>query len=523
MQQVATLTSLEEGKPETVEIGDVKILLVRDGDLVHAFGAECPHAGAPLAEGAVCDGRIVCPWHKASFRLQDGALLEPPALDPLTRYPVQIEDGAVLVSPVPIPSRPVLRADERTDDARTMVIAGAGAAGTAAACALREFGFSGRIVLVGQEPGDAYDRTALSKFVLQGAMPPDEVAPLRPADFYATHRIERVHGEARTLDRPARKLTLADGASLDYDAVLIATGGVPRRLPVPGADLAGVHTLRSREDARRILAGLNEKPAHVVIAGASFIGLEAASALREQEVDVTVVSPDQLPFASQFGEAIGGMFRRLHESHGVRFIGGSRVSRIEGPEDAIGRVTGVVLDDGRRIEASLVLVGLGIAPATDFADGLQKTEDGGIVVDAGMRAAEGVFAAGDVARFPFGGRDGVRVEHWRVAQQHARIAAAGMLGQASRLEQLPFFWTYHYGKRYEYLGYPQDSGDRHSDQMHFDQVHIEGDLDSGDFLARLTRDGDMVGVFACGREAATAALSAQPHLFRSIRHHDPAA
>ncbi len=519
MQQVATLTSLDEGKPETVEIGDIKILLVREGDLVHAFGAECPHAGAPLAEGAVCDGRIVCPWHKASFRLRDGTLLEPPALDPLTRYPVRIEDGAVLVSPTPIPPRPAPQADERADDPRTMLIAGAGAAGTAAACALREFGFSGRIVLVGQEPGDAYDRTALSKFVLQGAMPPDEVAPLRPADFYTTHRIERVHGEARALDRPARKLTLADGASLDYDGILIATGGVPRPLPVPGADLAGVHTLRSREDARTILASLGlaspgERPGHVVIAGASFIGLEAASALREQEVAVTVVSPDELPFASQFGEAVGAMFRRLHESRGVRFIDGCWVTRIEGQ----GRVTGVVLDDGRRIDASLVLVGLGIAPATDFADGLQKTADGGIVVDAGMRAAEGVFAAGDVARFPFGGRDGVRVEHWRVAQQHARVAAAGMLGQASRLEQLPFFWTYHYGKRYEYLGYPQDS-----DQMHFDQVHIEGDLDAGDFLARLTRDGELVGVFACGREAATAALSAQPHLFRSVRHHDPAA
>ncbi len=508
MQQVATLSSLDQDTPKLVEVDGIKVMLLRHGERVQAFGAECPHAGAPLAEGAVCDGRIVCPWHKASFSLWDGALLEPPALDPLTRYPVRIENDAVLVSPQPLPPPTV----PQPDDLRTMLIVGAGAAGTAAACALREFGFSGRVVLLGQEPGEPYDRTALSKFVLQGAMPPDQATPLRTADFYATHRIERLHAEARGLDSAARKLHLADGASLDYDRILIATGGAPRRLPVPGAELAGVHTLRSREDARAILAGLADKPAHVVIAGASFIGLEAASALREQEIAVTVVSPDELPFASQFGEAVGGLFRRLHESHGVRFIGGCRVARVEGVDS----VAGVVLDDGRRLEASLVLVGLGIAPATGFADGLRRTEDGGILVDAGMRAAEHVFAAGDAARFPLGGREAVRVEHWRVAQQHARTAAASMLGHPVEPERLPFFWTYHYGKRYEYLGYPQDA-----EAMHSDHVLIDGDLDAGDFLARLTRDGALVGVFACGREAETAAMSARPHLFGA--HPNPAA
>jgi NADPH-dependent 2,4-dienoyl-CoA reductase/sulfur reductase-like enzyme/nitrite reductase/ring-hydroxylating ferredoxin subunit len=509
MQPVRTLASLDEGKPRIVEIGDVKVLLVRDGNLVHAFGATCPHAGAPLAEGAVCEGRIICPWHKASFRLHDGALLEPPALDPLTRYPVRVEDGVVLVSPEPIAAP----APPRADDPRTMLIVGAGAAGIAAACALREFGFSGRIVLLGQEPGDAYDRTALSKFVLQGAMPPDETPPLRQPDFYATHRIERLHGEAHALDRAARRLTLADGTSLDYDRILIATGGVPRRLQVPGGDLAGVHTLRSREDARAILATMHATPGQVVIAGASFIGLEAASALREQDVAVIVVSPDETPFAAQFGRRIGAMFRGLHEAHGVRFVGGRRVARIEGT----GQVTGVVLDDGSRIDTTLVLVGFGITPATGFATGLDTTDDGGIVVDAGMRAAGDVFAAGDLARFPFDGHANVRVEHWRVAQQQARIAAAGMLGRAAGLHPMPFFWTYHYGKRYEYLGLPQVPG-----QAPLDDVQVDGDLDAGEFLARLMRDGRVVGIVACGREAETASISAQPNLFAASRH-DPTA
>ena len=501
MHQVAMLAELDERKPKAVEIGGLKILLVRDGDAVHAFGAECPHAGAPLAEGAVCDGRIVCPWHKASFRLQDGALLEPPALDPLVRYAVAIEQGAVLVSPEPL--APPAHSPSTAEDPRVMLIVGAGAAGTAAACGLREFGFSGRVVLLGLEPGEPYDRTALSKFVLQGAMPPDEVPPLRRPEFYRSHRIERRHGEAKALDQAARRLTLADGSVLDYDAILIATGGAPRPLQVPGADLPGVYMLRSREDAAAILATLaerttDEKPLPVVIVGGSFIGLEAASALREQEIPVTVISPQELPFAKQFGDRIGGMFRRLHESHGVTFAGGRKVASIEGT----GHVTGVVLDDGQRIATRLVIAGLGVEPATGFASGLEKTKDGGIVVGADLRAAEGVFAAGDVARFPLGDQASQRIEHWRVAQQHARTAARGMLRQPATLEQMPFFWTYHYGRRYEYLGHPQA----------FDQVQLDGDLDAGDFLARLVSNGRTVGIVACGRETETAFLINQPDL-----------
>ncbi len=497
MHQVATLAGLAPGAASSVEIGDLEILLVRDGDLVHAYRAACPHAGAPLGEGAVCEGRIVCPWHKASFDLRSGALLEPPALEPLTRYPVLVEDGRVMVSTEAVTPPPRRDDEHAADDRRCMLIVGAGAAGTAAACALREFGFSGRIVLLGHEAGDPYDRTALSKFVLQGAMPPDQATPLRDAAFYRAHRIERLHDEAVGLDQAARRLALRGGSFLDYDQLLIATGGTPRPLPVPGGERPGVHTLRSREDAAAILDRIEGdaargRAAQVVVAGASFIGLEAASALRERQIPVTVVSPDELPFAAQLGTPVGAMFRRLHERHGVRFLGRRRLARIEGDP----ATSGVVLDDGQRLPATLVLVGLGILPASGFASGLRRTEDGGIVVDAAMRAADHVFAAGDVARFPLGAREQVRVEHWRVAQQHARIAAAGMLGQVARLDQPPFFWTYHYGKRYEYFGLSQD----------LDRVEIDGDLDAGDFLVRLMHQGEVVGIVACGREAETAAL-----------------
>ena len=490
MQKVATLHMLKQHRPVRVMVGDTAILLLRDGAVVHAFGADCPHAGAPLEQGAVCDGRLVCPWHKASFAIADGALLEPPALDPLTRYPVEVVDGDVRVSDQPLPAPPPVAAGPA--DPRTMLIVGAGAAGTAAAAALREFGFTGRVVLLGAEADAPYDRTALSKFVLQGAMPPDEVPPLREPDFWQTRRVERVHGEAVALDRDARQVMLADGRTLAFDALLIATGGIARGLDVPGADLAGVHLLRSLDDARTLLPAL-EGGARVVIAGASFIGLEAASALRERDVQVRVVANAEIPLERQFGPGIGAMFRQLHEVHGVVFHTPHRIASIEGDT----RVRAVLLDDGTRLDADVVLVGFGVHAATAFAASLDLAPDGGIRVDAGMRAAGAVFAAGDVARFPLGAAEGVRIEHWRVAQQHARIAAANMLGGNARFEQPPFFWTYHYGKRFEYLG--------HADS--FDRVEIDGDLAGGAFLARQYLEGKVVGIVACQRETETAALA----------------
>nr|WP_321984363.1 FAD-dependent oxidoreductase [uncultured Lichenicoccus sp.] len=490
MQKVATLHTLKQHRPVRVTLGETAILLLRDGATVHAFGADCPHAGAPLEQGAVCDGRLVCPWHKASFAIADGALLEPPALDPLTRYPVEIVDGDVRVSEQPLP--PPAPVAEGPADARTMLIVGAGAAGTAAAAALREFGFTGRVVLVGVEADAPYDRTALSKFVLQGAMKPDEVSPLREPEFWDTHRIERVRGEAVALDQEAGRVTLADGSIRSYDALLIATGGIARAPDMPGATLPGVHLLRSLDDARALLPAL-EGGARVVIAGASFIGLEAASALRERDVPVTVVANAAIPFERQFGTEIGTMFRRLHEVHGVTFLAPRRIVAIEGDI----RVQAVRLDDGSRVEAEIVLVGYGVHAATSFAATLDLAPDGGIRVGADMRAAKRIFAAGDVARFPLGATDAVGIEHWRVAQQHARVAARNMLGGDARYEQPPFFWTYHYGKRFEYLGHARG----------FDRLEIDGDLDGGEFLARQYVGSQVVGIVACQREAETAALA----------------
>ncbi|MGM3425773.1 FAD-dependent oxidoreductase [Pseudomonas benzopyrenica] len=487
LHPVARLADLREDRGTAVKIEDIEILLLRVGDQVRAFQTHCPHAGAPLAEGAVCQGRLVCPWHKASFAVDDGSLCEPPALDALQRYPVEVREGEVLVGSEPLP----VQAAETQRDERLFVVVGAGAAGTAAAAALREFGYGGRLLLIGHEPGEPYDRTALSKFVLQGDKAPDEAPPLREADFFRQQRIERLHAEVIRLDPQTRQLELANGQTLTYDGCVLATGGEPRPLDVPGADLKGIQLLRTRADAAAILADLPAE-GRAVIVGASFIGLEAASALRKQGLAVDVVSPVSLPFVKQMGETLGQHFKTLHEANGIIFHAPSEVIGFEGE----GQVRQVRLKDGTRLPADLVLVGTGIAPATAFLVNLPLADDGSVPVDGQLRAAEGLYAVGDLATFPYAGQP-TRIEHWRLAQQHGRLAARNLLGHAETYADVPFFWTLHHGKRYEYLGHPRQ----------WDDMHLDGSLGDQTFVALLLAEDLVVGVVACQRERATAVLS----------------
>lgn len=490
MHRVAHLQDIAAGRGTPVEIGELKLLLVRDGDTIHAYAGECPHAGAPLHEGAICDGRIICPWHKAMFAVADGALLEPPALDHLAKYPVSVDAaGNVRVGTDAIP---VVRRQD-SDDGRTMVIIGAGAAGTAAACALREFGFGGAVVLIGPEPGLPYDRTALSKFVMAGGMKPSEVPPLRPPEFFAEQRIQYVHAEATALDLANRRVELGDAPPILYDALLIATGARPKPPGIPGADLAGVHTLRSLQDAAAILDDIGSS-SRAVILGSSFIGLEVASGLREQNIEVAIVAPDEVPFQKQFGPQLGAMFKALHEENGVVFHPGTQAAELRGGA----RVECVKLQDGRTLDADLVIAGIGVRPATSFITGIALAEDGGIPVDATMRAAERVYAAGDIARFPLPhGQGPARIEHWRLAQEQARVAARNMLGGSAAYDGVPFFWTYHYGLRFDYIGHAEN----------WDDIVIAGDLNDRKFAAFFVREGHVAAVLACQRQEAAALLS----------------
>lgn len=516
---VAQLSQLRADRAQRVVVDGENILLVRDGASVHAYAADCPHAGGPLEEGALCNGRIVCPWHKGSFDAATGNVLEPPALVGLDRYPVVVSGDDVMVTPHKIP-QPVARVHANEPH---YVVIGAGAAGAAACAALREHGFGGRITLIGDEPHAPYDRTSLSKFVPAGDMTPADVPPLLAPDWLEQHGIERIVAKVERLDVPARTLHFASGgapAQLTYDTALLCSGSVPRLPAIPGVELGGVHVLRSLDDAAAIVDALaddggsegnednegserSEGDTHVAILGSSFIGLETAASLRKRGVRVSVISPDTVPFAKQFGERAGNMFRALHERNGVRFHLGAKVASLEGEE---GNVHQVMLEGGEAIAADVVLLGTGVAPATGFVEGLPLHKDGGVIVNAGMQAAPHLYAAGDIAVFTLHeNHEPLRIEHWRVAQQHARIAAQNMCGARKRYTSVPFFWTYHFGKNFEYLGHATE----------WDELVIQGELEQQSFIALYLRDGKVVAVLACEHEAHTArlidAMESSPH------------
>ena len=278
------------------------------------------------------------------------------------------------------------------------MIAGAGAAGAVAAQTLREAGFGGRIVMLDRENRVPYDRTVLSKYALSGE-PGAEKTPLQVQSFYKSHKIERRTAEIVRLDAASRRIECADGIVLHYDTALLATGCTPRRPDIPGMHLNNVFALRCRADADAILAQA-ERIERAVILGASFIGMEVAASLRERGLEVTVVGKEKTPFKKLLGSDVGSAFASLHAQRGVEFRFGRSVHAIEGKC----AVEAVRLNDGETIPAELIVIGLGVQPATGYLQGVALNGDGGIPVDAHLRASDGLFAAGDIRAFRFAGR-----------------------------------------------------------------------------------------------------------------------
>ena len=327
--------------------------------------------------------------------------------------------------------------------------------------------------------------------MIAGQMAPDEVPALLEADALRKGQLERKHGKVRSLNSQKRQLMMADGQQITYDACLLASGGKALRPDIPGVDLPGVFTLRSREDAAQVLdAAEPGQPA--VIVGDGFIGLEAASALHEYGVQVHVVTRHEVPLAKQLGDRIGRSIRELHERRGVTFHGPTQVQRFEGRD----KIEAVLLANGERLQTPVVLLGTGVQPATAFLQGVPLSEDKSLRVDAELRAADGLWAAGDIATFPLSGRP-VRIEHWRLAQQHGVIAAANMLGEQRRYADVPFFWTYQHGRTYEVLGHARE----------WNRIEFVGGPEQGDFIALQCVDDRVEAVIAQGYSDAMATLS----------------
>jgi len=475
-------SELKEGVPVVAEVEEKKILIVRAEGKIYACGNECSHYHAPLSDGLVAGHIVTCPWHNARFDIRDGRLDAPPGLNNLATYETKVDNGQVWVRQV---GKGTIPMPEGEDD-RTFLLVGAGAAGNSAAETLRREGFAGRIVMVTGEAHGPYDRTMLSKDLLSGEAPAKWL-PLRGQKFYDRLNIEvRPEKPVTAVDPSRRSVTFADGTTMKADRILLATGGTPRTLDLPGADKPGCFRLRSRKDAEAILAAL-EQTKTVVVVGASFIGLEVACSLRTREIDVHVVAPEAVPLAAVFGEQIGRRIKKTHEENGVTFHLGQTVKEFAGQD----RVREVLLEDGSRLKTDCVIIGVGIRPAVEFLEASGLVKDGAVPVNGRLEtAAKGLFAAGDIALVP-DGRSGElrRVEHWVEAGRQGMHAARCMLGAKDSYREVPFFWSKQYGSSLRFIGHAPK----------FDQVAFRGDVSDKTFLAGFYADGTLRAAASVGR------------------------
>jgi apoptosis-inducing factor 3 len=459
------------------------VLLVRPGDAdeVFAIAPHCTHYGGPLAEGLLEGVCLRCPLHHAQFDVRTGDAIAAPALTALNRWHVERRGTLVVVTgaaePAPAPRPPHSPA--------RIVIVGAGAAGNAAAEMLRREGYVGPLTMVGAEPARPVDRPNLSKDYLAGTAP-EEWVSLRDDAFYEQNDIQLMLGtRAMALDTTAHSVRLENGIILEYDKLLLAMGADPVKLPVPGANARHVFTLRSLADSRAIIARATAAGAtRAVVIGASFIGLEVAAALRARGLKVCVVGPEARPLERVLGPELGDYVRTLHESHGVHFHLGRSATAIE--PDA------VVQDDGSRAKADFVVVGIGVRPAVALAEQAGLALDRGVLVNEFLEtSAQGVYAAGDLARYPDGRSGGsVRIEHWVVAERQGQTAARNMLGRAQPFTAVPFFWSQHYDKTISYVGHAE----------RWDAIEVSGSVAQADCLVAY-RTGDRIDAIATiGRE-----------------------
>jgi NADPH-dependent 2,4-dienoyl-CoA reductase/sulfur reductase-like enzyme/nitrite reductase/ring-hydroxylating ferredoxin subunit len=480
LAQGIPLADLPDGGQLAGHSGGEPVLVVRRGEEVFAIGATCTHYGGPLAEGIVVDDTVRCPWHHACFSLRTGEAVRAPALNPVAAYKVERDGDRVVIREKIEP--PVPAQAPRKEDPASVVIVGAGAAGNAVAETLRREGYSGRIVVLAPEGEPPYDRPNLSKDYLAGKAPEDWI-PLHPRDFYDEHGIELRKAEATGIDPRTKTVALSDGTSLGYGALVLATGAEPIRLPIPGADLPHVHVLRSLADSRA-LAEASKTARRAVVVGASFIGLEAAASLRMREMEVTVVAPDDRPLGKILGPQLGDFVRSLHEEHGVVFKLGTKPKAI--------REDGVELESGETIPADLVVLGVGVRPRVALAEAAGLDVDNGVLVDERLQTSvPGIYAAGDIARWPdphSGER--LRIEHWVVAERQGQAVARSLLGRGEPFDAVPFFWSQHYDVSISYVGHAAK----------WDAIDISGSIDGRDATITYREAGRIAAVATIFRD-----------------------
>jgi NADPH-dependent 2,4-dienoyl-CoA reductase/sulfur reductase-like enzyme/nitrite reductase/ring-hydroxylating ferredoxin subunit len=457
------------------------VLLARSGGEWFAIGAVCSHYSGPLPEGLMIDDTVRCPWHHACFSLRTGEALRPPALNDVACWRVEQRGEMVYVTGKARkaePARPRRRGPE------SVVIVGAGAAGDSAAETLRREGYEGSLTLYDPDPGVPCDRPNLSKDYLAGNASDDWI-PLHPPEFYRDRGIGIVHDRrVMAIDPKAQRIRLDNGQTRDYGALILATGATPIRLPAEmERSSPPVHYLRTLADSKAIIAAAANAKC-VVILGASFIGLEVAASLRVRKLEVHVVAPETRPLERVMGPELGSFVQQLHEENGVVFHLGQKANEIAGGA--------VSLENGKRLEPDFVVAGIGVRPNVELAERAGLTIDRGVLVDERLQtSAPGIYAAGDIARWPdphTGER--IRVEHWVVAQRQGQAAARSILGDGARFNSVPFFWSQHYDVPINYVGHAE----------RWDSVEIDGNISARDCAVRFKRAGRILAVATIYRD-----------------------
>ena len=471
---------LRDGVMLVGHIGDQAVLLAKSGSEIFAVGATCTHYGGPLGDGLLVGDTVRCPWHHACFSLRTGEAIRAPALSEIPCFAVETRDGKLFVHEA---RKGAARAVTQSPAAPpSVVIVGGGAAAQAAAETLRREGYGGPVTVLSADADPPYDRPNLSKDYLAGTASDDWI-PLRDAAFYQQHAIDlRLGARVVAIATQQRLVRTHDGSSVPYGALLVATGAEPVRLDVPGATLPHVHHLRSFADSRSLIEAAGRAKRAVVI-GASFIGLEVAASLRNRQLSVDVVAPEPIPMERVMGREIGTLVRTVHEEHGVRFHLPGKVQSITARQ--------VKLESGTIIDADLVVVGIGVRPALELADQAGLALDRGITVDQCLQTSvPGIFAAGDVARWPDPhSGEKIRVEHWVVAERQGRTAALNMLGRKQHFDAVPFFWSMHYDMSVSYVGHAEE-----------DSLAVDGSIERRDCRVDFVRSGRTLAVVTIGRD-----------------------
>jgi NADPH-dependent 2,4-dienoyl-CoA reductase/sulfur reductase-like enzyme/nitrite reductase/ring-hydroxylating ferredoxin subunit len=476
-------TDITEGKMLAGRVGDEPVLIARVDGALHAIGAECAHYHGPLAEGLIVDGAVRCPWHHACFNLRTGEAVGAPAFEPVACWAVEERDGRVFVK-AKKNSAPVAKAPAST--AKRVVIIGGGAGGFATAELLRREGFGGDVTLLSADRDPPYDRPNCSKDYLTGQARA-EWMPLRDAAFYKQQAIDlRVNTEVLSFDPKMKTVLIKGGEVLSYDALVLATGAEPQRPPIPGFAGPDVYLLRSVQDSDALIKAM-ETAKRAAVIGASFIGLEVAAALRSRGLEVHVIAPESVPFEKVLGAEVGRWVMGVHQKKGVVFHLGRKV---------LGYADGMVsLDEGDPVAADLVVVGTGVKPRVALAESAGLRVDDGVMVDDRLRAsAEGVYAVGDIARYPdkVCGKP-IRVEHWVHAERQGQHVARLILGEDRPFADPPFFWSAHYESTIRYSGHAEG----------FDPPKVDGSIENYDATVRYEKDGKLLAVATLDRDLDT--------------------